>query len=325
MSERVLNLFLYLEGELIKSLGAIAYDFEGTDEQAKVFLQSRVTLDLPNAIKSPLPLSNIKLWYGVDADQGLPLEIFEYMRRTGKGLYIFEELLKKLKAPQIPFVCTTYIVDGKPVIKAYTHANPPTDPSIISEEIDSTMKRIDWLAAYISPSGLNVHDLLHDDFTEAIKLLYERKHFVSAMKLLLSFVDTVAFLELGDASGNYQTWLSKYVDLGTVGLSPVELWEFRNALLHMTNAFSRKVLSGHVFPLTFYIHSTNKSIQINPHNESKMFSFEALYDAIIEGLDKWAKSYSQNLTKQLEFISRYDTILSEGRIGYLEPKDNSSD
>jgi hypothetical protein len=34
MSERVVNLFLFVEGNLIKSLGATAHDFDGDDEQA---------------------------------------------------------------------------------------------------------------------------------------------------------------------------------------------------------------------------------------------------------------------------------------------------
>jgi hypothetical protein len=320
MSERIVNLFLYVESNLVKNLGAVAHDFDGDDEQAKVFLQSQVPVDASRAIQSPLPVSNIKSWFGVDASQGLPLEVVDYMRRTGTVTFLFEDLLQRLKAPQTPFVCTTYIVDGKPVIESLTHAHPPTDPTIISAEFDGTMKRIDWLAAYLTPAGLNVHDLLHDDFTEAVKFLYAHKHYVSAMKLLVSFIDTVAFLELGDVGGNYQTWLSKYADLTSIDLTSIELWEFRNAILHMTNPLSRKVLSGNVFPLTFFINSPTKSTRINPHDGTKAFSFEALHEVIIEALDKWTKTYSQNFPKQLEFIRRYDTILSEGRIAYLQSK-----
>jgi hypothetical protein len=317
MSERVVNLFLFVESKLIKSLGVTAHDFDGNDEQAKVFLQGRVSVDASCAIRYPLPVANIKAWLGVDAGQRLSLETFDYLRRIGKGILLFEDALRKLNAPQTPLVCMTFIVDGKPVIDSTAHVNPPANPVIVSEEFGGVMKRVDWLAAYITPLGLNVHDLLHDDFTEAIKLLYERKHYVSAIKLLVSFVDTVAFLDFGDVTGNYQLWLSKYAKLTPVGVTPSELWEFRNSILHMTNPLSRKVLSGNVLPLVFYIDPATKSVRVDPDSGTKMFSFEALHEAIIEAVDAWTKSYSKNLSKQLEFIQRYDTILSEGRIAKL--------
>lgn len=320
MSEKIANLFLYLEGEIIKSLGATAHHFDGNDEQANAFLQSRVAVDESCAIRYPLPVANIKTWLGVDAGQGLPLEIFYYLRRMGKGIWLFDDALQKVNAPQTPLVCMTFIVDGKPLVHSVGHINPLVCPVSVSEQFGGVMKRTDWMASYITPLGLNVHDLLHDDFTKAIKLLYEHKHYVSAIKLLVSFVDTVAFLDVGDVSGNYQMWLSKYAKLTPVGVTPTELWEFRNSILHMTNPLSRKVLSGNVLPLAFYINPTNKTVRIDQNGGTKMFSFEALHGAIIEAVDAWSKSYSQNLSKQLEFIRRYDTILSEGRISKLVSK-----
>jgi hypothetical protein len=314
MSERVVNLFLYVERNLIKSLGAVAHDFEGDDNSAKVFLQRRAGVDASLATRYPLPIADIKSWLGVDAGQGLSLEIFSYLRRIGKSIWLFEGPLRDLQAPEIPLVCITPIVDGKPLIDSVAHVNPPACPVIVSEVFDGIMRRTDWLAAYVTPSGLNVHDLLHDDFTEAIKLLYAHKHYTSAIKLLVSLVDTVAFLDLGDVTGNYEIWLSKHATLTQVGVTPSELWEFRNAVLHMTNPLSRKVLSGKVLALTFYTDPTFKSVRIDPDSGTKMFSFEALYEAIVEAVDAWTKSYSQNLSKQLEFIQRYDTILRKGEL-----------
>ena len=317
MSERVVNLFVHVENRLIKSLGAVAHDFDGDDEQAKVFLQHRVDVDSVNKARYPLPIEEIKSSLGVDAATGLPLEMFSYLRRTGQGLWLFEALLRKLEAPEIPFVCITVIVDGKPQTDSVTHANPPTNPIITSKEFDGSIRRTDWLAAYITPLGLNMHDLLHDDFIEAIKLIHSQKHYISAMKLIVSFIDTMAFLELGDDKGNYEAWLNKYAVLTPVGITASELWEFRNSILHMTNPLSRKVLSGKVLPLIFYNDPSNKNVRIDPDSGTKMFSFEALYEAIIDAVEAWAKSYSKNLSKQLEFVDRYDTILSEGRIAEL--------
>jgi hypothetical protein len=85
----------------------------------------------------------------------------------------------------------------------------------------------------------------------------------------------------------------------------------------MTNPLSRKVISGNVLPLVFYIDPATKSVRVDPDSGTKMFSFEALHEAIIEAVEAWTKCYSKNLSKQLEFIQRYDTILSEGRIAKL--------
>ena len=320
MSETVANLFLYVEGEVIKGLGAVAHDLYGDDREIVAFLQGRAAVDASRAARYPLPVACIKSWLGIDAEQGLSFEVYSYLARTGNALRLFEGPLQDFKAPEKPLVCITPIVDGKPRIDVLTNVVPPTAPVTLSEGFDGILRQTDWLAAYITTSGLNMDDLLGDDFVDAIKLLYEHKHYVSAMKLIVSFVDTVAYLDLGDVAGNYETWLSKYAALAPLGVTPSELWEFRNAILHMTNPVSRKVLSGNVLPLHFYIDSTSKSVRIDRDSGTKMFSFAALHEAITEAVGAWTKSYSGNLPKQLEFIQRYDTVLSEGRVGKLSPK-----
>jgi hypothetical protein len=87
----------------------------------------------------------------------------------------------------------------------------------------------------------------------------------------------------------------------------------------MTSPLSRKVLSGKVYPLAFYIDPASKSARIDRDSGTKMFSFEALYEEIIEAVGRWAKSYTGDLSKQLDFIHRYDTVLSEGRVGKFTP------
>lgn len=51
-----------------------------------------------------------------------------------------------------------------------------------------------------------------------------------------------------------------------------------------------------------------------------MFSFEGLHDAVMQAVGEWAAEYSGNLERQIQFIERYDLILSEGRIGTLHSK-----
>src|SRR5437763_6951943 len=105
MSEKIANLFLYVDGEVIKSLGAVAHDFEGADDQKIVaFLQSRVGLDASQATRYPLPVACIKSWLGVDAEHGLPFEAYAYLARTGHALRFFEDPLKAIEAPEMPIV-----------------------------------------------------------------------------------------------------------------------------------------------------------------------------------------------------------------------------
>jgi hypothetical protein len=319
MSELVANLFLYLEDNVIKKLGAVAHNLDGDENQKIAFLQNQVVTDASQAIRYPLPVDFIKSWLGVDATNGMSLELYSYLGRTGNALHLFEDIFRAIRAPAKPLVCITPIIDGKPQINVLRHVDPIACPVMSSEEFGGIVKQADYLAAYITPAGLNVHDLLGDDFTDAIKLLYQHKHYVSAMKLLVSFVDTVAYLDIGDVGGNYEKWLSKYAALTNVGLTPSELWEFRNAILHMTNPFSRRVLSGKVLSLNFYIDPASKRVRIDKESGAKIISFLSLYEAIIEAVDKWTKSYSGDLAKQLEFIKRYDTVMSEGRIAKFRP------
>jgi hypothetical protein len=320
MSEIAANLFLYVEAGIIKSLGAVPHNVSGRDDEVVQFLQSRVAVDSGSAPRYSLPVAQIKASLGIDATQGLPMDAFSYLGRTGNALRLFEGPLQNIKAPQNPLVCITPIVDGKPRIDLISNVEPQKSPKTLSEEFDGIVRRTDYLAAYLTPAGFDVHSLLADDFTSAIKLLFLHRHFVSAMKLIVSFLDTVAYLDLGDSQGNYEAWLAKYAPLAPVGVTASELWEFRNALLHMTNPLSRKVLSGKVPPLSFYIDSGSKSVRIDGDTGTKMFSLETLYDAIIEAVDAWVKTYSGNLPKQLEFIERYDTVLSEGRVAKLMPE-----
>ena len=231
-------------------------------------------------------------------------------------MWLFEKQLQAINAPSTPFVVYTPIAENKPQFTSTIHANPIVNPEINSKDFGGTIT-LDWLPAYTNDAGLNIHDLLHDDFTEAIKLLYKHEHYVAAMKLVVSFIDTLAYLEYGDVAKNFDNWLSTFANLTPVGITTEELWELRNSLLHMTNPMSRKVLSGKVTRLYFHAGTDTKDVLIDNDIGTKMFSFSALYDALIEAVERWVKSFSGNLSKQLVFIERYDTVMSEGRLGTI--------
>ena len=107
---------------------------------------------------------------------------------------------------------------------------------------------IDYLTKYSTEDGFDLPRLLNDDFFVAIRLLFNNRCYVSAANLLMSFIDSIAFVEYGDCTGgsNFCRWLESYVDLQSIGITAEEIWEHRNSLVHMTNLDSRKVLSGKV-------------------------------------------------------------------------------
>ena len=84
MRERAVNLFLYVENDVIKELGVVAHELEGDDDQIIAALKSRVDGDFTKAPRYAVPVANIKAWLGIDATQGLPLEAYWYLARTGK-------------------------------------------------------------------------------------------------------------------------------------------------------------------------------------------------------------------------------------------------
>src|SRR5690606_26156341 len=76
-------------------------------------------------------------------------------------------------------------------------------------------------------------------YFESVQVLWEKSHYVTAMKILLVNIDTMAYLQYRENKGtHFKQWLKDYVDLSDVGVTEDELWEHRNALLHMSTLHS---------------------------------------------------------------------------------------
>src|SRR2546429_1635956 len=150
---------------------------------------------------------------------------------------------------------------------------------------------VDYLKAYVENGHFDIPRLINDDYFTAIKLLFDARHYVSTAKLLMSFLDTVAFIDAGDVKDNFCLWLDSYAELKSLGITAKELWEFRNGLLHMTNLHSRAVASGAVSPLLFYVGSMSQPIPASPSG-AKYLNLKDLIDAIAAALSQWIESYS---------------------------------
>ena len=78
----------------------------------------------------------------------------------------------------------------------------------------------DYRVDYTSGNTFRFTDLIHDDYFKAIRTLFNAKLYVSCSKLLMSCVDTLAFVEYGDDPGNFTKWVDIYVDLTPNGIAP---------------------------------------------------------------------------------------------------------
>ena len=128
--------------------------------------------------------------------------------------------------------CVTHVVNGEVRV----------DDTYDAESVEAVP---DYLTVYRSEQGFEFAQLIHDDYFEAIRLLWNTRKYVSCLKLVLSAIDTLGFVEYGPNGGNcFARWLDDYCDFGSLGLTSAELWELRNSLIHITNLDSRKVHSG---------------------------------------------------------------------------------
>lgn len=53
----------------------------------------------------------------------------------------------------------------------------------------------DYLESYTTSNGFDMPKLLNDDYFNAIKLLFNSDYYVSCIKLIVSFIDTVSYIE----------------------------------------------------------------------------------------------------------------------------------
>lgn len=173
----------------------------------------------------------------------------------------------------------------------------------------------DYLFAYQKGNNFDLPALFNDDYLRAIKLLWNNKHYVSAMKLLMSTLDTVGYLEFGDKPGSFQAWLTDYANLGELGVTADELWELRNSLLHMTNLDSRRVVSGKVSRLMFYIGQLPEGHPPGDE-EAKYLGMWQLIQCVAQAMSAYCNSFNVDPAKFRTFAERYDRVISDVR--YLE-------
>ena len=302
MDERIFNLFIYFDGGKAHEVGAWFHKKAGTDNEKTDFLRSQVDEDCLKARRFDLPRS-------------FTPEQWRAQLRLDGAMSIFDQILTSLKAPAKSFVyCLTPIIDGAPQWDQTSGPGAFRGEEVTDFGREGVMR--DYLTDYTSGEHFHLDKLMDDDFFSAIRILFQSEHYVSASKLLMCCVDTLAFVEYGDVSRNFIEWLNKYCDLSIVGITSEELWEYRNSVLHMTNLESRAVKSGKTSRIAPYVANRGSLPPQNDGND-KPFNILELLHAVSEGIQKWGESYNENPGKVVDFIERYDTTISDKRRAHI--------
>lgn len=315
MKEKIFNLFVYSNLDIISQVGAVCHKIEGNDKEKISFLLSQVNSDFKKAEIFPLP-NNILMTYKGIKRNSIDTNLFRDLCYKGQSSLIFEEVFNKFSAVNNPLIVVTHVVNGKIIIEGQENVINSIYKSPRNIEIE---KQDDWLVGYLDNEGFHLDLLLKDDFFEAIKILYNHKHYVSSIKLLMICIDTLSYLEFGDISGNFQKWLNTYTKLSYLKITANELWEFRNSILHMSNLDSRKVNQNKEKRLMFYI-ASRETNYIDENDEGKYFKFIDLLDCIEYGISIWAKSFNADIIKFKTFVDRYDRIISDKRLSNISFK-----
>ncbi len=177
---------------------------------------------------------------------------------------------------------------------------------------------VDYFGTYFTDDGFDFTRLLNDDFFQPVRILFQKKHYVSAAKLLVVAIDSVSYVEYGDIKENvFVKWLKKYADFRSMGITEEELWEHRNSLLHMSNLKSRKVRKGETRQLVAYVGHIDKAVQLDQTSTG----YYNLRDLILEfgnACGRWCLTYGEDRDKIDSFVERYDLIASDARMMHVE-------
>jgi hypothetical protein len=296
--ERIFNIFVYFDDGAAHSYGVRHRRVSGSDAEKTAHLRATVNCDHPVAKRFALPRS-------------FTAEQWRAAQRHGEILGYFEQAFKLYRAPAAPVFCLTAVVDGVAKVDLTTGAEAFRGDKVSAQPGRGAVP--DYLIHYVDGAKFRFTELIHDDYFQAIRTLFNARLYVSCAKLLMSCIDTLAFVEFGDVSGNFSKWLDAYVDLAPHGISSEELWEFRNSVVHMTNLASRKVVSGKVSPIMPYAGGP-ATLPAITEGVPKPFNLYGLIVSIGDGIGRWAESYNQDRDKFLSFIERYDLTISDSRM-----------
>ncbi|HJR99811.1 MAG TPA: hypothetical protein VJ780_02645 [Flavobacterium sp.] len=310
--EIIYNFFTFCDNKIIRKIGYAIHECDGEDDIKIEYLKAKVNDDFLNLKFISIP-SSFKIINSKNEETiGINLETYNTLVHNQTVGVFFEYVFKKYNASKTPLFVNTMVVDGEIKIEGTGKVEPiPKAPFTysITEKIAN-----DYFDDYMDDKGFNLDKLMEDDFFKAVRKLFQEEYYVSCLKLLMSVIDTVGFLEYDDVPGNFKNWINTYCDLSKMNVTSEELWELRNSLLHMTNARSRKVKQNITTQLSFYVSNEDIEERISD-GHSKYFNLKTLIHTVADGFEKWGESFNEQNDKFKEFIDRYDLIISDTRCG----------
>lgn len=305
--ETIYNFYLYFDlADRCERVGYVTYELTGDDEEGRRLLQKHLKGDLQHATKVKLSSSFTR-------------HEFNARCRLGNERELLAEAMAHAGAAEGSLALITPVVNRQ--VK-FNHAavSGQFDVDDAAEAAGEHGVMVDWLRKYSTQDGFRFTDLIHDDYFIAIKLTYNGGLFVSSMKLLLSCIDSLAYVEFGDLREppSFVRWLSEYVDLLPLGITAEELWELRNGLLHMSNINSSKVRQRNVRCVSFRVGPSQ--VKLPDTGSTFYFEFIGLINALSQGLERWARSYELDREKFVTFVERYDETVSDIRVAAIQIK-----
>jgi hypothetical protein len=302
MLENIYNIFMFYDGDVCKEVGYKASKLIGDDNKKINFLRKNIENDLNNCsrfkLSKEITRDEVYAWSRLNENSPAIIEAF---RKFG----IFDSSLKVI----------TPVVNGE----IFYDVSIPYGKNTLEEskkQMNIEGEQKDWLIHYTNENGIDISQLIHDDYFEAIKLTYNNKMYVSSMKLLVSCIDSIAYIEFGTGSP-FKEWLKVYADLDTLGITPDELWELRNSLLHMTNLNSRQVMQNKIRRISFFAASDENSF-FHEVEKTYYFNLYGLIKVYAAALGRWIESYNEDRDKFAKFVERYDQTISDSRISYVK-------
>ncbi len=301
MKEMLFNLYYFATNDLVTHVAMVEYSYEGTEDEKRRFLLSKVGTDLTIAQYDDIPLVLS------DRDHGISIQRVNTLMRTGSIDHIFSNLLTKVNFNDSSLRLITPIHNGK-ITYVYRLDDEPLRQKHIDEILGYKLSNHnDYLEKYYSGNTFDVGQLLKDDHLIPIHLLFNQKHYLSCTKLLLSFIDTIAWIDIGEHH-NFTKWIDLYADLSKIGVTSAEIWELRNSLLHMSNLDSQKVKQGKVRRVSFAI-SNKDSFNTVTVGDTTYFSLIDFLYIVEDAMRKWVDTYNSDNLKTITFIERYDKIV----------------
>lgn len=290
MKKSLVNVFVYGDGTHVHAVGWCVYEKAGSYEELTNFLQSRVRDDHRIAQRE-------------DLTEPMPRRDFEARDRQNPFV---GALADRGIVDENPVYCVTHIVNGEVrVDETRDESNPRAVP--------------DYLQVYLTERGFDFPQLIQDDYFDAIHLLWNNRKYVSCLKLVLSAIDTLGYVEYGPIRGNcFTKWLDNYCDLGKVGVTSDELSQLRNSLLHMTNLDSRKVRAGRAHRLLLRFIPPDHDTPAMVDGMKVLHVARFVTEVLRNGIENWLRSYVRDREKFAEFVQRYDTIVSDARFSVTD-------